>query len=284
MIPPLRIAHRGASGLGLAPENTLAAFEKAIQLGVDVIEIDVHATRDGQIVVLHDATVDRTTDGTGFVAEQSFEEVRRVDAGSWFAAEFTGERVPLLEEVLDLARHRALVLIEIKADFITERILQVIESTVAAEHVVLQSFNPAIVERVKLLAPALPTALLIGQLPTTPSRVRARRLVQQVLQVGANALASWHATLTPPFLEEMRKRGVAVWAWTVDEDIAMRDLAMMGVQGIITNYPDRLNTVLDELLEEGRLQSPMGRRQRTKRSRWGRRRQLRKLKAAKKNR
>lgn len=284
MIPPLRIAHRGASGLGLAPENTLAAFEKAIQLGVDVIEIDVHATRDGQIVVLHDATVDRTTDGTGFVAEQSFEEVRRVDAGSWFAAEFTGERVPLLEEVLDLARHRALVLIEIKADFITERILQVIETTVAAEHVVLQSFNPAIVERVKLLAPALPTALLIGQLPTTPSRVRARRLVQQVLQVGANALASWHATLTPPFLEEMRKRGVAVWAWTVDEDIAMRDLAMMGVQGIITNYPDRLNTVLDELLEEGRLQSPMGRRQRTKRSRWGRRRQLRKLKAAKKNR
>ncbi len=284
MIPPLRIAHRGASGLGLAPENTLAAFEKAIQLGVDVIEIDVHATRDGQIVVLHDATVDRTTDGTGFVAEMSFEEVRRVDAGSWFAAEFTGERVPLLEEVLDLARHRALVLIEIKADFITERILQVIETTVAAEHVVLQSFNPAIVERVKLLAPALPTALLIGQLPTTPSRVRARRLVQQVLQVGANALASWHATLTPPFLEEMRKRGVAVWAWTVDEDIVMRDLAMMGVQGIITNYPDKLNTVLDELLEEGRLQSPMGRRQRTKRSRWGRRRQLRKLKAAKKNR
>ena len=284
MIPPLRIAHRGASGLGLAPENTLAAFEKAIQLGVDVIEIDVHATRDGQIVVLHDATVDRTTDGTGFVAEMSFEEVRRVDAGSWFAAEFTGERVPLLEEVLDLARHRALVLIEIKADFITERILQVIETTVAAEHVVLQSFNPTIVERVKLLAPALPTALLIGQLPTTPSRVRARRFVQQVLQVGANALASWHATLTPPFLEEMRKRGVAVWAWTVDEDIVMRDLAMMGVQGIITNYPDKLNTVLDELLEEGRLQSPIGRRQRTKRSRWGRRRQLRKLKAAKKNR
>jgi glycerophosphoryl diester phosphodiesterase len=148
---------------------------------------------------------------------------------------------------------------------------------------VLQSFNPATVERVKLLAPGLPTALLIGQLPTTPSRVRARRLVQQVLQVGANALASWHATLTPPFLEEMRKRGVAVWAWTVDEDIVMRDLAMMGVQGIITNYPDRLNLVLDDLVEDGQLQPPLGRRQRLKRSRWGRRRQLRKLKAAKKN-
>ena len=284
MIPPLRIAHRGASGLGLAPENTLAAFEQAIQLGVDILEIDVHATRDGQIVVLHDAAIDRTTDGTGLVAELSSEQVRRADAGSWFGADFTGERVPLLEEVLDLARHRALVLIEIKADFITERILQVVGTVVAAEHVVLQSFNPAIVERIKLLAPALPTALLIGQLPTTPSRVRARRLVQQVLQVGANVLAIWHATLTPPFLEEMRKRGIAVWAWTVDQDIIMRDLAMMGVQGIITNYPDQLNLVLDELVDEGQLDPPLGRRQRLKRSRWSRRRQLRKLKAAKKKR
>ena len=284
MIPPLRIAHRGASGEGLAPENTLAAFEKAIQLGIDVLEIDVHATRDGQIVVLHDAAIDRTTGGTGLVAELSSEQVRRADAGSWFGADFTGERVPLLEEVLDLARHRALVLIEIKADFITERILQVVETVVAAEHVVLQSFNPATVERIKLLAPALPTALLIGQLPTTPSRVRARRLVQQVLQVGANVLAIWHATLTPPFLEEMRKRGIAVWAWTVDQDIIMRDLAMMGVQGIITNYPDQLNLVLDELVDEGQLDPPLGRRQRLKRSRWSRRRQLRKLKAAKKKR
>ena len=101
MIPPLRIAHRGASGQGLAPENTLAAFEKAVQLGVDMLEIDVHATRDGQVVVLHDTTLDRTTDGTGIVAELSSADVRQADAGSWFAADFTGERVPLLEEVLD---------------------------------------------------------------------------------------------------------------------------------------------------------------------------------------
>ncbi len=132
------------------------------------------------------------------------------------------------------------------------------------------------------MAPVLPTALLVGQLPTTPSRVRARRMVQQVLQVGANVLAIWHATLTPPFIEEMRKRGVAVWAWTVDQDIIMRDLAMMGVEGIITNYPDQLNLVLDDLIDEGRLEPPLGRRQRLARSRWNRRRQLRKLKAAKK--
>ena len=284
MIPPLRIAHRGASGQGLAPENTLAACEKAIQLGVDAIEIDVPATRDGQIVVLHDPSIDRTTDGAGLVVDLSADQVRRADAGSWFGADFAGERIPLLEEVLDLARHRAMVLVEIKAEFITERILQVIDTVAAAEHGIVQSFNPATVERVKLLAPVLPTALLVGQLPTTPSRVRARRMVQQVLQVGANVLAIWHATLTPPFLDEMRKRGVAVWAWTVDQDIIMRDLAMMGVQGIITNYPDQLNLVLDDLIDEGRLEAPLGRRQRLARSRWNRRRQLRKLKAAKKKR
>ena len=109
MIPPLRIAHRGASGQGLAPENTLAACEKAIQLGVDAIEIDVRATRDGQIVVLHDPSIDRTTDGAGLVVDLSADQVRQADAGSWFGADFAGERIPLLEEVLDLARHRAMV-------------------------------------------------------------------------------------------------------------------------------------------------------------------------------
>jgi glycerophosphoryl diester phosphodiesterase len=181
--------------------------------------------------------------------------------------------------VLDLARHRAQVLLEIKSDFIAERVLQIIFESGAEDQVVLQSFNPQTVQRVKLLAPQLPASLLVGQLPTTPSRVRARRLVAQVLEVGANALSVWHATLTPPLIEEMRKRAIAVWAWTVDEEIIMRDLAMMGVQGIITNYPDRLNAVFDDLVDSGQIQPPLGRRQRQKRSRWSRRRQLRKMQA-----
>ena len=276
MIPPLRIAHRGASGAGLAPENTLAAFERAIRIGVDILEVDVQATADGQIVALHDATLDRTTDGRGPVREQSLAQIRRADAGSWFAVDFKGERVPTLQEVLELARHRALVLIEIKADFIAERILHVVESMAAASQVIIQSFNPQNVHRTKLLNPGIPTALLVGQLPTTPSRVRARRLVKQVLRTGANALSIWHATLTPPLFEEMRKRGIAVWAWTVDQEIIMRDLALMGIQGIITNYPNLLNEVIDDLERKGQIRPALGRRRMT-RSRWGRRRQLRKL-------
>ena len=272
MIPPLRIAHRGASGRGLAPENTLAAFEKALDIGVDMLEIDVRVTGDGQLIVLHDPSLDRTTDCEGIVREMGLDEIRQADAGD-------GERVPILGEVFDLARNRAPILLEIKSDFIAERVVQAIADAQIEEQVVVQSFNPQTVERVKRLAPHLPSSLLIGELPTTPSRVRARRLVSQVLEVGANTLSIWHATLTPSLIEEMRKRGIAVWAWTVDEEITMRDLAMMGVQGLVTNYPDVLNNVLDDLMESGQAQPPLGRRRLQNRGRWARRRQLRKMQA-----
>ncbi|MFH1569880.1 MAG: glycerophosphodiester phosphodiesterase family protein [Gemmatimonadota bacterium] len=277
MIHPVRIAHRGASGRGLAPENTLAAFERAIQTGVDAVELDVHGTRDGRVVVIHDPTLDRTTDRTGAVRELTFEQVREADAGAWVGSQFRGERVPSLEEVLDLVRHRALALIEIKGDYLAERVLRVVDDLDASTQVVLQSFNPETVRRVKVLEPTLPTALLVGKLPTTPSRIRARRMVKEVLQVGANALAIWHAVLTPQFFEEMRKRAVAVWTWTVDEEVIMRDMVQLGVQGVITNYPDRLNQVLADLEIEGAVVAPPGRYQRLQQTRWSRRRQIRKL-------
>jgi len=275
MIPPLRIAHRGASGRGLAPENTLAAFEKALDIGVDMLEIDVRVTGDGQLIVLHDPSLDRTTDCEGIVRELGIEKIRQADAGH-------GERIPILREVFDLARHRAPILLEIKSDFIAELVVQAIAEAQFAEQVVVQSFNPQTVERVKRMAPHLPASLLIGELPTAPSRLRARRLVSQVLEIGANTLSIWHATLTPSLIEEMRKRGVTVWAWTVDEEITMRDLAMMGVQGLVTNYPNVLNNVLEDLMESGQVQPPLGRRRLQNRGRWARRRQLRKMQATRK--
>lgn len=275
MIHPLRIAHRGAAGL--APENTLAAIELAIQLGVDLIEVDVHGTADGAVVVLHDSTLTRTTNYQGAVRGLTLSQIRAADAGSWFHPSFGKEVIPILEEALELTRNRALLLIEIKADFLAERVLQIVESMDAESHVVIQSFDPETVRRVKLLNSSVPTALVVGKLPTTPSRVRARRMVREVLAVGANILSVWHAVLTPQFFEEMRRRGLSVWTWTVDERIVMRDLIQMGVQGLITNYPDRLNETLQVLESEGLLQVPLGRRSRQKRSRWGRRRQLKKM-------
>ncbi len=276
MIHPVRIAHRGASGDGLAPENTLAAFEKAIQIGVDVLEVDVHATLDNRIIVIHDATLDRTTDRFGVVRELTFDEIREADAGSWCGGQFKNERVPTLDEVLDLARHRALVLVEIKADYLAERVLQTIVEMDAVSQVVIQSFNQQTIKRIKLLEPSIPTALLMGNLPTTPSRVRARRMVRDVLAIGANSIGLWHNVVTPALLEEMRRRALSVWTWTVNEEIAMRDLVQMGIHGIITNYPDRLNHVLEDLEDEGLVQPPLGRRRRVKRGRWSRRRSIKK--------
>lgn len=275
MIHPVRIAHRGASGRGLAPENTLAAFERAIQIGVDAVELDVHGSRDGQVVVIHDPTLDRTTDRSGAVRDLTLAKIREADAGSGYGDSYRGERVPTLEEVLDLTRNRALALIEVKADYLAESVLRVIDTLDASSQVVVQSFNPEIVRRIKLLDCTIPTALLVGKLPAAPSRLRARRMVKEVLRVGANALAMWHAALTPEFFEEMRKRAVGVWTWTVDEEVVMRDMIQLGVQGIITNYPDRLNQVLLELETEGAILPPPGRRQRQKRTRWSRRREIR---------
>ncbi|MEW6750822.1 MAG: glycerophosphodiester phosphodiesterase family protein [Candidatus Latescibacterota bacterium] len=275
MIPPVRIAHRGASGEGLSPENTLAAFEQAVQLGVDVVEMDVHATADGHLVVIHDPTLDRTTDRQGAVRELTLEQVRQADAGLWRGEAFRGQRVPTLQEALEVTRHRALALIEIKADYVAERVLQVVAGAGAQDQVVLQSLNPQTVERVKLLEPGVPAALLLGRLTAAPSRLRARRLARHLLELRANALAIWHAALTPALFEEMRQRGISVWAWTVDQEIIMRDMACLGVQGIITNYPDRLNRVLDDLVRCGQLHPALGRPRRVLRNRWARRRQLR---------
>jgi glycerophosphoryl diester phosphodiesterase len=277
MIPPVRIAHRGASGAGLAPENTLAAFEHAIHLGVDAIEIDVHATRDNQLVVLHDNALDRTTDQRGLVSQLTLEQVRQADAGAWVAPSFAGERVPTLQEVLELARHRALVLIEIKADHISERVLQVITSMRADDQVVVQSFNADTIRGFHALDPGIPTALLMGRLPRTPARLRARRMVRQLLELGTSTVSLWHGALGPALLEELRKRTMTVWVWTVDEEMVLRDMVSMGVHGIITNYPNRLNAVIGDLQDDGRIHAPAGRRQRALRTRWARRRRLRQL-------
>ncbi len=280
MIPPVRIAHRGASGSGLAPENTLAAFEKAIELGVDAIEIDVHATADNYIVVLHDGTLDRTTDRQGAVRMMSLSQVRQADAGAWRGAAFVGERVPMLQEVLELARNRVVVLIEIKATHITERVLHIVSSMRADDQVVIQSFDAETVRRVRALDAGIPTAWLVGRVTPAPARLRARRMMRQGLRLGANALSVWHGALTPVVVDELRRRAMTLWAWTVDEDIVMRDLIAMGVQGIITNYPDRLNEVVENLPGSDPIHWLLNRRQRPLRTRWARRRRLRRLEAA----
>ncbi len=238
----LSIAHRGASGM--APENTLAAIDRAIKLGVDLVEIDLRVTGDGRLVVIHDSTVDRTTNGHGAVKDITLEEIRKLKAGAWFDPPFSRERVPILEEVLDLTRKNALLLVEIKAKAISGLLVEAIKELKASEEVVVQSFHPDSIQQVRELEPRIPAALLVGRFPVGHTRWRGRTLVKNSLAVGANALAISHHAVTPSLVEEVHLRGLALWTWTVDEEMAMQKMIQTGADGIITNHPDRLHRLL----------------------------------------
>ena len=239
--PVMCIAHRGASGL--APENTLAAVARALEIGVDLVEIDIHLTADGHPVVIHDRTVDRTTDGTGPVDTLTLAQVRELDAGSWFGDSFKGERVPTLEEVLDLVGRQALVLIEAKTEEAAERAVAVIRALRAQSRVVMQSFHGTAVRAVNRLDRRIPTAFLM-----TGSEATLRRktgVVRRVLRLGANALALRYTAARPELVQMFARRAMGFWVWTVDEEEEMREMVEMGVGGIITNHPERLRKVLE---------------------------------------
>lgn len=238
------IAHRGASGRGLAPENTLIAFEKAIEIGVDAIEIDVHQTKDGEIVVCHDASLDRTTDTHGAIREMTLSQIRRADAGVRFSEAFAGERIPTLKEALDVMKGKALALIEIKPEDITRSVLQVIEEMGAKDEVVVQSFHREVVRQVTEMGSDIPRALLIGGGPREKGQRWAIRWSHNVAAVGASTLSLSYGAVTPTLVEEVHRRGIHLWVWTVDEEENMKWMIEAGVDGIISNYPDRLTRAL----------------------------------------
>src|SRR3712207_4357995 len=160
---PYVIGHRGASGY--APENTMVSFERALALRADAIECDVHPTSDGKLVVIHDPTLDRTTSGQGFVSAHTSEQIRALDAGSWFDPSFADERVPLLDEVLDWARGRTKVVIEIKQGPIfypnvVELLIDVLDRTQMRGVVLVISFDHYSVQRLKQRAPDVTTGVL----------------------------------------------------------------------------------------------------------------------------
>jgi glycerophosphoryl diester phosphodiesterase len=238
----MRIAHRGAAGW--APENTLAAVEKALEIGVDLVEIDLRLSADGHAAVIHDRTVDRTTNGTGIVETLTRDELQKLDAGSWFGQEFEGERIPFFEDVLDLVGRRALVLVEAKTDEAAECAATIIRTRRAQSRVIMQSFSATAIRTVNRLDRRIPTAFLM--MGTEAALRRKTGVVKRVLKLGANALSLRYSAAQPELVEIFLKRAMGVWVWTVDDEADMRAMVEMGVGGIITNWPDRLNKVLEE--------------------------------------
>jgi glycerophosphoryl diester phosphodiesterase len=238
--PPLCIGHRGASAR--APENTLAAFETALADGADGIEFDVRLTRDGVPIVLHDATLDRTTSGRGAAAALDLASVRRLDAGAWFAPRFRGERVPTLAETLDLARGRCAVNIELKFE---DGEAAPLARAVAA--VIARARFPGLLVVSSFSRPALAAAR--AAMPRTALGWLASRTTRGLRATHASLdLWSFHPHLrlaTPRRLRAARKLRLHVLVWPVNEERAARRLAAAGVDGLMTDDPARMRAWID---------------------------------------
>ncbi len=230
----LVIAHRGASGH--APENTLAAFRKAVVLGATFIETDLQLSRDARFVAIHDATVNRTTNGQGAVHDLTLAELRQLDAGSWFGSEFSGERIPTLEEILQFSKKNDVVFyLELKpgGSWGGEHALigALRESGEIARAVVI-SFDPSMVLNLRKTEPTVMTGLLYDGQIANP--------LDKAVEVGARQLVARGDLVTPTLLSEARKKDLQVVCWTVNHPAHMRMLMAAGVAGIMSDYPDRL--------------------------------------------
>jgi len=229
---PLVIAHRGASGQ--RPENTLPAYELAVEQGADMIEVDLHLTRDGAIVVTHDEEL-AGLGGRGEIAVASLAEVRALDAGE-------GERVPTLDEILDRFGPRIPFNLEIKrasaADYpgLEQATLDALERRGLVGETLFSSFYDPVLRRLRDLSPRARIGLLVSRRYPNGALSRAQAL-------GAEALHPERQLVTPRLVEEAHAAGLAVFVFTVDDPADMERLLEMGVDGIFTNFPERLRTL-----------------------------------------
>lgn len=239
---PAVVAHRGNSSV--APQNTLAAFEAAAAADADAIEIDVQLSADGAVVVIHDATVDATTDGSGAVDALSLAELRALDAGSWRSEAFAGQRIPTLDDVLDvLRRHpRTDLLIEFKGPWAADDVRAATGAVTAAglaDRVVVQSFERSTVAALRDVAPDLPRALLIV--------VPDDDVVAVCADLGAVACNPPVAAVKadPGLVGRLHDAGLRVIVWTANDPREWQTLTTNSVDAIITDRPDRLRGWLE---------------------------------------
>src|SRR6185437_3419865 len=212
----LIIGHRGASGH--APENTLAAFRKAVALGAAFIETDLQLSRDARFVAIHDDSVDRTTNGQGKVHDQTLASLRRLDAGSWFGSEYTGERIPTLEEVLEFTKKNDIVFyLDLKPSGSwggEHALIGALRESGEVARVVVISFDPSILASLRKIEPTLMTGVLYdGQLADP---------LKSALDVGARQLVVRGDLVTPTMLAEARKKDLQVVCWTVNHPAHIR--------------------------------------------------------------
>lgn len=219
---PLRIGHRGAAGH--APENTLLSIETALSIGIDVVEIDVHRCRDGGLIVMHDERVDRTTNGSGYIRDMTLEQIQALEIAP-------GQRVPSLAEVFAAVEGRAALMIELKVRNVVREVLELAAGTPEIP-VYYASFLHSELLQVRKREPAAKTIALIDAVPVSSTAF--------AVEAQATHAGIAFDSLEPAFIRTLRDAGIGVFTWTVDDPRDIARARAFGVDGIISNFPDRL--------------------------------------------
>lgn len=239
---PVVIAHRGASAH--APENTLAAFRLALEHGADGVELDAKLSADGQVMVIHDQTVDRTTSGSGRVRELTMAQLKKLDAGSYFDSSFAREPIPTLEEVFVAVGARTLVNVELTnyaspTDDLPDKVADLVIKFGLQEHILFSTFHPLTLLRIRRRLPQVPTALLA--LPGRGGGL-ARGWLGRLLSPAY--LHPYYTDVSAKMMAGEKRRSRMVNAWTVNDTEEMRRLFQIGIDGIITDDPRLARRVL----------------------------------------
>ncbi len=228
------IAHRGFSSV--APENTLIAFQKAIESGVEYFELDIYKTKDGKIVVIHDATVDRTSSNNtkGEIAKMTSGDLAAVRVGyeKKFKQKYKNEKLPTLKEALELAKGKIKVCIEVKVYGVEKEVMEIVNEVGVNDGVIIFSFYYPVIARIRQLDKNIPTLYLKG---------KANQLdIDYATAIDANAIGVGSGTrITRELLDYAHDKGIELWQWTVDDEDKMKQLIELGLDGLITNFPDK---------------------------------------------
>lgn len=228
------IGHRGSSGE--APENTLASIELAIEQGCQGIETDLQLTKDGEIVVFHDWSVERTTNGQGEIKDLTLEELSTLDLGSWFSQEFKNEKILTLESLLNIIPENLLLNLEVKSRSfdnrgIEEEVVKILEKNNRLKNIVVSSFNHKSLKRIQKLNSELKLGILYEAYFINP----VESLKSSELNI--HSIHPAHYYVDKDFIEEAEKNNLKVYSWTVNDIESANRLKDLGVTGIITNYP-----------------------------------------------
>ncbi|MGQ9515192.1 MAG: glycerophosphodiester phosphodiesterase [Thermoproteota archaeon] len=232
------VGHRGAPNL--APENTIPSFLKAIEVGVDTIELDVRTTKDGEIVVIHDDSVDRTTNGSGLVRELFLEEIKKLDAGSWFDASFKGTKIPTLEEALASIDGRVMTRVELKDDGIEGMVASIIKNLGVANKVQIASFELRRARMMKEICPSVSTVFI--------STKFTKEILLSSIEGCVNTLAVLIDRFSDKDIFETHIHGLTFDVWPVDDESSARRLVASGVDSITSNRASEIKNSIARLI------------------------------------